>query len=238
MHYNKVRNQPRFQCQFGGMQTTPRDCNAAATLPPCQSQKCQFLKYHSWECLSARDNALMALSTPRYQEWPIQTCPGVWFLAFRLHSLSSHLLISFCLFPHVNLWSQILKWCIIWREEAWLSVQNSGDLLKTIVSVKAIKAKQLFRVLTWQEEPWSAKPIDISWEEPVTLEAPREVYKEPHRGLCCGSDWAGSTEHFQGVCCSRVGCGPVTNSRKACQRDSEVGHFCSKGGMEAPFCQN
>lgn len=115
----------------------------------------------------------------------------------------------------IHLWSQILKWCIIWREEVWLSVQNSGDLLKTIVSVKAIKANQLFRVLTWQEEPWSAKPIDISWEGPVTREAPREVYKGPHYGLCCGSDWAGSTECFQGDCCSRVDCGPVTNSGKS-----------------------
>lgn len=40
-----------------------------------------------------------------------------------------------------------------WREEAWLSVQNSGHLLKTVVSVKAIEAKQLFSILDWQEEP-------------------------------------------------------------------------------------
>lgn len=106
---------------------------------------------------------------------------------------------------------------------------NSGDLLKTIVSVKAIKANQLFRVLTWQEEPWSAKPIDISWEGPVTLEAPREVYKGPHCGLCCGSDWAGSTEHFQGDCCSRVGCGPVTNSGKALSERFGGRSLLSKG---------
>lgn len=74
---------------------------------------------------------------------------GMIFLAFRLHSLPSHLLISFCLFPHKHT-SVITN---PWREEAWLSVQNSGHLLKTVVSVKAIEAKQLFSILDWQEEP-------------------------------------------------------------------------------------
>lgn len=41
------------------------------------------------------------------------------------------------------------------------------------------------------------------------------AYKGPHCGPCCGSDWAGSTEHFQGDCFGRVDCSPVTNSGKA-----------------------
>lgn len=41
------------------------------------------------------------------------------------------------------------------------------------------------------------------------------AYKEPYCGLCCGSDWAGSTEHFQGDCFSSVGCSSVINSGKA-----------------------
>lgn len=156
----------------------------------------------------------------KYQEWPMQMCPGRGLLAFSLLFLSSRPLISCCPFPHMNniCYHKSLNDASSGEMRPGYLCRTLGIYLKTIAFVEATTADQVFKVIHWQEDPSPAKPV---WtlavlKVPVTLEVPRAMCKGPHCGLSCGSDWAGNKEHFQGDYFKRVGCGLVTNSGETC----------------------